>query len=76
MSHYSREDLDMFRHGKLSVLGRIACAAHLKQCPECAAKLRELEADDAFLRRLRDSIRMFDEAAGPAPRPDRRTTEP
>lgn len=73
MSHYTREDLDMFRHGKLSVLGRIACAAHLKQCPECAAKLRELEDDDAFLRRLRDSVRMFDEAAGTQPAPSART---
>ena len=63
MKHYRKEELDMYRHGKLSVLGRIACAAHLKQCPECAAKLHELREDDVFLSRLRDSVRTFAAAA-------------
>ena len=66
MKHYSKEELDMYRHGKLSVLGRIACAAHLKQCPECAAKLRELDADDELLRSLRSSLQNFRDVAAPA----------
>ena len=33
MKHYTKEDLELYRHHQLSILGRIACAAHLKECP-------------------------------------------
>ena len=50
------------QHG-MSVLGRLACSAHLKECAACADLLKELEADDAFVSELRDSIRIYEEAA-------------
>lgn len=31
MKHYTKEDLELYRHHQLSILGRIACAAHLKE---------------------------------------------
>ena len=63
MKHYTKEELELYRHHEMSVLRRVACSAHLKECRECAKLLQELEKDDAFVMELRDSIRMFDEAA-------------
>ena len=51
MKHYTKEELELFRHDRMSVLGRIACAAHLKNCEDCAARLRELEEEDRFVER-------------------------
>ena len=68
MKHYTKEELDCYRHHEMSVLGRIACAAHLKECDECANRLVELEQDDRFVGELRDSIRAYKVAAqGGAP---------
>ena len=53
MKHYTKEELELYRHGQMSVLGRIACSSHLKEC----------EYDDAFVRELRDSIKTYKEAA-------------
>ena len=47
--HYTKEDLEFFRNRQMSVLGRLTCQAHLKECPECAALLKELSEDDDFL---------------------------
>ncbi|MCR4575015.1 MAG: hypothetical protein K5787_14745 [Lentisphaeria bacterium] len=63
MKHYTKEELESYRQHGMSVLGRLACSAHLKECAACAGLLKELEADDAFVMELRDSIRIFDEAA-------------
>lgn len=63
MKHYTKEELESYRQHGMSVLGRLACSAHLKECAACADLLKELEADDAFVMELRDSIRIFDEAA-------------
>ncbi|MBP1583493.1 MAG: hypothetical protein J6866_06020 [Victivallales bacterium] len=62
MKHYTKEELDCYRHHEMSVLGRINCAAHLKECDECANLLVELEQDDVFVGELRDSIRKYQEA--------------
>ena len=42
MTHYKKEDLELFRNGQMSVLGKIGCTAHLKSCKECAELLKEL----------------------------------
>ena len=35
MKHYTREELELYRNGQMSVLGRIACTSHLRECAEC-----------------------------------------
>ncbi|MBO7329133.1 MAG: hypothetical protein J6W00_10235 [Lentisphaeria bacterium] len=61
MAHYTKEELDLYRTGKLSLLGRINCAAHLKSCPECTKLLEELEQDDKLLKELKESCQLFQE---------------
>ena len=62
MKHYTKEELELYRHHEMSMLRRVACSAHLKECEACANLLKDLETDDAFVTELRDSIRIFDEA--------------
>ena len=50
MKHYTKEDLELYRHHQLSILGRIACAAHLKECPACTKLLGELEHELAIFK--------------------------
>ncbi|MCQ2378938.1 MAG: hypothetical protein MJ016_07015 [Victivallaceae bacterium] len=64
--HYPLETLELYRHGKMSLLGRIVCSAHLKKCPECREKLNELATDDRFLDNLRQSMRSYGNIAGVA----------
>lgn len=64
MAHYSKEELEMYRHGQMSVLGRLVCAAHLERCPRCAKLKAELEEEDEFLREVRASVRIFAELSG------------
>lgn len=59
MKHYSKEELELFRNGGMSVLGRIACAAHLKECVLCAKRLELLKEDDQLIHELRESLRLF-----------------
>jgi len=59
MSHYTKEDLELYRNHKMSVLGRIACATHLKDCPKCKKLLKELEDDDKLIKDLRNSLATF-----------------
>ena len=59
MKHYTKEELDLYRHGKLSVLSRISCTAHLKECQECAKLFEELKEDDQLLEHLRSSIQIY-----------------
>jgi len=59
MTHYTKEELELYRHNEMSVLGRIACSAHLKNCPECEKLLRELEDEDRFVDDLRNSVRLY-----------------
>ena len=58
--HYTKEDLELFRNHQMSVLGRLTCQAHLKECPECAALLKELSEDEDFIRQLRASARIYE----------------
>ncbi len=59
MAHYTAEELETYRHGEMSVLGRIACTEHLKKCPKCAKLLKQLESDDLFLTTLRISVSSY-----------------
>ena len=59
--HYTKDELEMYRHGQMSLLGRMQCAAHLRECPDCRTLLDELESDDEFVRELRDSIKAYRE---------------
>ena len=63
MEHYTKEELDQYRNGGMSVLGKIRCSAHLKSCPECAKLLEELNADDQLLRDLRGSVELYQQLA-------------
>lgn len=67
MKHYTKEELDLFRNGKMSLLGRISCSGHLKNCPECAKLLEELSEDDKFVAELRSSIQLFQELSELSP---------
>lgn len=61
MKHYAKNELDLYRHGKMSLLARLACAAHLRECPACARILDELKSDDELIRELRGSVELFTE---------------
>ena len=65
--HYTKEKLDLYRHGELSILGRMQCAAHLKECELCRQRLAELHADDALVGELRESLRIQRELSAPPP---------
>ena len=59
--HYTLEELELYRHKEMSVLGRVQCMAHLRECPECRALLDELENDDEIVKEMRESIKIFNE---------------
>ena len=59
MKHYTKEELDLYRNGKMSILGKISCTAHLKSCQECATLLQELEEDDKLIAHLRTSVQIY-----------------
>ena len=63
MEHYTKEELDQYRNGGMSVLGKIRCAAHVKNCPACAKLLDELNSDDQLLRDLRGSVEIYQQLA-------------
>ena len=65
--HYTKEKLDLYRHGELSILGRMQCAAHLKECELCRQRLAELHDDDALVGELRESLRIQRELSAPPP---------
>lgn len=58
-NHYSKEDLELYRNHQMSILGRLTCQAHLKECSECSKLLKELSEDDDFLRQLRASAQIY-----------------
>ena len=67
MAHYTKEELELYRHDRMSVLGRIVCAAHLKHCPECRKLLDELKEEDRFVDDLRNSVRLYKDLSAPPP---------
>ena len=67
MSHYTKEELDSYRNARMSVLGRIGCSVHLRECKTCKALLEELEDDDKLIKDIRSSVQIYQElSAGPA----------
>ena len=67
MAHYTKDELELFRHGQMSLLGKISCSSHLKCCPECARLLRELEEDDRLIAEIRSSVELYRDLARPVP---------
>ena len=67
MTHCTREDLELYRNRQLSLLKRIACASHLKECPECARLLRELDEDDHLIAEIRSSVELYRNLSERAP---------
>ena len=63
MRHYTKEELELYRHGQMSVLGKISCASHLRECEACRSLLEELKAEDDFVQELRSSLQTYDEIA-------------
>ncbi|MBR4518941.1 MAG: hypothetical protein IKO65_08075 [Victivallales bacterium] len=63
MKHYTKEELELYRHGQMSVLGRINCATHLEACEECRNLLEELKSDDDFMKELRSSLMLYESVA-------------
>ena len=61
MKHYTKEDLELYRNGQMSVLGRITCTSHLRECPECMKLMDELKEDDKLIANLRSSVLQFQE---------------
>ena len=70
MEHYTKEELDQYRTGGMSVLGKIRCSAHVKNCPHCAKLLEELNEVDQLLRDLRGSVELYQQLA-PEPKTHR-----
>lgn len=61
MKHYTKEELELYRNGQMSVLGKISCLSHLKNCKICAEQLDELEQEDRLIHDLRNSVQIYRE---------------
>ena len=61
MKHYTREELELYRNGQMSVLGRITCTSHLRECENCKKILEELKEDDRLIAELRSSVQIYQE---------------
>ena len=59
MHHYTKEELELYRHNESSFLQKISIKRHLKKCESCASKLKELEEEDLFIDDLRASVQLF-----------------
>ena len=68
MKHYTKEELELYRHGQMSVLGKINCASHLQDCEECRKLLEELKTEDDFVDELRSSIQIYNAVLAESPR--------
>jgi len=67
MKHYTKEELDLYRNGEMSVLGRIACTNHLHNCRDCTKLLEELKEDDSLIDNLRSSILLYQQLSQQSP---------
>lgn len=67
MKHYTREELELYRNGQMSVLGRIACTSHLRECGECMKIMEELKEDDKLIANLRSSVQIYQELSQEEP---------
>jgi hypothetical protein len=61
MKHYTKEELELFRNGQMSILGRLRCSAHLKECHECSKVMEELKEDDNLISEVRGSVQLYKE---------------
>lgn len=59
MKHYTKEELELYRNGHMSVLSRIGCSVHLGTCKTCTALFNELKNEDQFLAELRTSVQLY-----------------
>ncbi|MGN0879216.1 MAG: hypothetical protein ACI4WT_07155 [Oligosphaeraceae bacterium] len=69
MKHYSKEELEQYRRQTMPLLARLACAAHLRDCSDCAHTLAELLDDDSLVSDIRDSLRRYAQASDTAIHP-------
>jgi predicted anti-sigma-YlaC factor YlaD len=67
MKHYTREELELYRNGQMSVLGRITCTSHLRECENCKKILEELKEDDRLIAELRSSVQIYQELSQEEP---------
>ena len=67
MKHYTREELELYRNGQMSVLGRIACTSHLRECAECLKIMEDLKEDDKLIANLRSSVQIYQELSQEEP---------
>lgn len=67
MKHYTQEELELYRNGQMSVLGRINCTSHLKVCKECSMLLQELLEDDRLISNLRSSVLLYQKLSQAVP---------
>ena len=56
MRHYTREELDRFRHKDMGLFSRFICTGHLVLCSSCRNLLKILSEDDALLNELREHL--------------------
>jgi len=68
MKHYTKAELELYRHGEMGVLGRLQCSRHLRECPTCARRMKELGDDDALVGELRESLRFYRDLPAAEPR--------
>ncbi len=61
MKHYTREELELYRNGQMSVLGRITCTSHLRECQKCMKIMDELKEDDKLIAKMRNSVQLYQE---------------
>ena len=59
MKHYTREELELYRNGQMSVLGRITCTSHLRECAKCMKIMDELKEEDKLIVNLRSSVLLY-----------------
>ena len=67
MKHYTREELELYRNGQMSVLGRTTCTCHLKECNECMKIMEELKENDKLIANLRSSVQIYQELSQEEP---------
>lgn len=59
MKHFTKEELELFRHNEVSFFQKILIKRHLKKCSQCTETLAQLQEEDLFIADLRDSVRLF-----------------
>ena len=63
MKHYSKEELEQYRRQTMPLLARLACAARLHDCSDCAKTLAELLDDDSLVSDIRNSLQRYAQAS-------------